>query len=139
MTTSSKFALGSLGMFHLGSGVSPPFPSGNTNPNPNPSSSTSFLFGWNWNSTTPHGQKNVGLAYTGSSSQMLGNDPLLGSVRGNPPLGVQSSGNQGIPTLQHNVGFNPYSMQQQGGTLVSSQPPLGPTKSPFNVQQMGGH
>ena len=55
-TTSSQFASGSLGMFHPESGVSPPFPSGNTNPNPNPGSSTGFPLGWNWNSTTPHGQ-----------------------------------------------------------------------------------
>ena len=25
----------------------------------------------------------------------------------------------------------------KGGTLVSSQPPLGPTQTPFNVQQIG--
>ena len=110
-TTSSLFAPGWLGMFHPGSGVSPPFPSGHTNLNPNPGSSSGFPFGWNWNSTTPHGQQNVGLAYTGSSSQTLGNSPSLGNIGGNPPLGIQSSRNQGIPTLQHNVGFNPYSTQ----------------------------
>jgi hypothetical protein len=98
ITTSSQFELGSLGMFHPRSGVSPPFPSGNTNPNANPGNSTVFLFGWNWNSTTPHGQQNVGLAYTRSSSQMLGNNPSLSNVRDNPPLGIQSSKNQGIPT-----------------------------------------
>lgn len=52
-TTSSQFTLGSLGMFHFGSGISPPFPSSNTNPNPNPGSLIGFPFGWNWNSTTP--------------------------------------------------------------------------------------
>jgi hypothetical protein len=71
------------------------------------------------------------------SSHTLGNNPSLGNVGGTPPLGQQSSGSQGIPTLQQNVGFNPYSAKQQGGTLISSQPPLGPTQSPFNVQQMG--
>ena len=99
--TRSHFAPGSLGMFHLGSGVSPPFPCGNTNPNLNPGSSIGFLFGWNLNSTTRHGQRNVGLAYAGSSSHALGNNPSLGNARGTPPLGQQSSGNQGISTPQH--------------------------------------
>lgn len=109
-------------MFHLRSGISP-FPSGSANPNPNPGSSAGFPFGWNWNSRTPHGQKIVGLAYTGSCPQMLGGNPSLGNAGGNAPLGAQSSRNQSIPTPQHNVGFNPYSTQQMGGTLVSSQPP----------------
>ena len=58
-------------MFHHGSGVSP-FPSSSSNQNPNPGSSTDFPFGWNWNVATPHGPQNVGLAYIGSRSQMLG-------------------------------------------------------------------
>ena len=70
---------------------------------------------------------------------MLGNNPSLGNVGGNPPLGIQSSGKQGIPTPQHNVGFNPYSTQYLGGTLVSSQPSLGPDQYLFNVQQMVGN
>ena len=111
MTTSSQFTLGSLGMFYPRSGVIPPFSSGNTNLKPNSSSSIGFLFRWNWNSTTPHGQQNFGLAYIGLSLQMLGNNPSLDNVRGNPHLGMQSGGNQGIPTPQHNVGFNPYSTQ----------------------------
>ena len=105
---SSQFALGSLGMFHPRSGVSPPFPSGNANTNPTPGSSASFPFGWNWNSTTPHGKQNVGLAYSGSSSHSLGNNPLLGNTGGIPPLGQQSTGSQAIPTPQQNVGFKPY-------------------------------
>ena len=125
-------------MFHPSSGVSP-FPSGSANPNPNPGSSFGFPFGWNWNSTNPHGQQNVGLAYTKLGPQMLGNNPSLGNVGGNASLGVQSRGNQGIPTPQHNLGFNPYFTQQVGGALVSSQPPLGPTQTPFNVQQPRGN
>lgn len=69
---------------------------------------------------------------------MLRSNLSLGNIGdSNAPLGAPSSGNQGIPTPQHNVGFNPYSMQRQGGTLVSSQPPLGPTQTLFNVQRMG--
>ena len=98
-------------MFHHGSGVSPPFFSGRTNLNPNSCSSADFLFGWNWNSMTPHGQQNVGLAYTGLSSKMLGKNPFLGNVGGNPPLGIQSRRTQGTLTPQHNVGFNPYSIK----------------------------
>ena len=63
---------------------------------------------------------------------------MLGNIGGTPPLGQQSSGSQVIPIPQQNVGFNLYSTQQLGGTLVSSQPPLGPTQSLSNVQQMGG-
>ena len=113
-------------MFHPRSGVFPPFPSGNPNMNPTSGSSVGFPFGWIWNSTAPHGQQNVGLAYSGSSSHPLGNNPSLGNIGGTPPLGQQSSGSQAIPTLQKNVGFNPYFAQHLGGTLVSSQPPLGP-------------
>ena len=58
-----------------------------------------FLFGWNWNSMTPHETKNVGFAYIGSGLHMLGGNPSLVNVGDNPPLGQQSSGNQGIPTL----------------------------------------
>ena len=125
-------------MFHLGSGGFPPFPSNNPNMNPTPGSSVGFTFGWNWNSNTPRGQQNVGLTYSGSSSHPLGNNPLLGNVGGTPPSGHQSSGSQAIPTPQKNVGFNTYYTQQLGGTLVSSQPPLGLTQSSSNVQQMGG-
>ena len=72
---------------------------------------------------TPHGTQNVGLAYTGSSSQMLGGNPSLGNVGDNAPLGPQPSGNQGVPLPQQNIGFghNPSPTQQIGGTLVSSQ------------------
>ena len=112
VTISFQFTPGSMGMFHPGSGVSPPFPSGNTNPNLNPGNFVGFLFGWNWDSTTPHAQHNVGLTYTGSSSQTLGNNPSLRNVGGNPPLGIQSSRTQSVPTPQHNVGFNPYSTQK---------------------------
>ncbi|CAF1515570.1 unnamed protein product [Adineta steineri] len=76
--------------------------------------------------------------YSGSSSHPLGNNPSLGNIGGTPPLGQQSSGSQAILTPQQNVGFNPYSAEQLGGTLASSQPPLGPTQPSSNVQQMGG-
>ena len=69
---------------------------------------------------------------------MLGGNPLLGNVGGNAPLGAQLRANQSIPTPQQNVCFNLYSTQQVGGTLVSSQQPLGPAQNPFNAQQMGG-
>jgi hypothetical protein len=74
-------------MFHPGSGGFPTFPSSNLNTNPTPGSSVGFPFGWNWNSNTPHGQQNVGLAYFGSSSHPLGNNPSLSNVGGIPPLG----------------------------------------------------
>lgn len=134
----SQFTPSSLGMFHPGSGGFPPLPSSNPNTNPTLGNSTSFPFGWNWNSTAPYGQQNVGLAYSGSSSHLLGNNPLLGNIGGTPPFGQQSSGSQAIPIPQQNVGFNPYSAQQLWGTLLSSQPPLGPTQSSCNIQQMGG-
>ena len=107
----SQFAPSSLGIFHLGSGRFPPFSRCNPNTNPTPGSSVGFPFGWNWNSNTLHGQQNVGLAYSGSSSHPLGNNTLLGNVGGTPPLGQQSSGSQAIPAPQQNVGFNPYSTQ----------------------------
>ena len=93
-------------MFHPGSGGFPLFHSGNSNMNPTPGSSDGFPFGWNWNSNAPHGQQNVGLAYSGSSSHPLGNKPSLGNVGGTPPLGQESSGSQAILTPQQNVGFN---------------------------------
>jgi hypothetical protein len=138
-TTSSQFAPSSFGMFHPSSGVSP-FPSGSSNQNPNPGRLIGFPFGWNWNYATPHGPHNVGLAYTGSGSQMLGGNPSLGNVGGNAPLGAQSSENQSIPPPQQNVGFgpNPTPTQPSRGTLVSSQQPLGPTQTSFNTPQVGG-
>ena len=51
----AQFTPGSLGMFHPGSGDSPPFPSGNLNTNLVLGSSVGFPFGWNWNNNTPHG------------------------------------------------------------------------------------
>ena len=120
----AQFTPGSLGMFHLRSGGFPPFPSGNINTNPTPGSSVGFPFGWNWNSNTPHGQQNVGLAYSGSSSHPLGNNPSLGNVEGTPSLGQELGGSQAIPTPQQNVGFNPYFVQQLGRMTTSSQPPL---------------
>ena len=87
-------------MFHPGSGGFPPFPRGNPNTNPTPGISPRFPFGWNWNSNAPHGQQNVGLAYFGSSSHPLGNNPSLGNIGGTPPLGQQSVGSQAIPTPQ---------------------------------------
>ncbi|CAF4433598.1 unnamed protein product [Adineta steineri] len=83
-------------MFHPGSGGFPPFPSGN----PTPGSFDGFPSGWNSNSNALHGQQNVGLAYFGSSSHPLGNNPSLGNVGGTHPLGQQSSGSQAIPTPQ---------------------------------------
>ena len=98
-------------MFHPESGDFPPFPSGNINTNPTHGSSVVFPFGWNWNSNNLHAQQNVGLAYSRSSSHPLGNNPLLGNVRGTPPLGQQLVGSQAISTLQRNFDFNPYSTQ----------------------------
>ena len=96
----AQFTPASLGIFHPGSGGFPPFPSGNINTNPTPGSSVGFPFGWNWNSNTSHGQQNVGLAYSGSSSYPLGNNPSLGNVGGAPSLGQQSGGSQSIPNPQ---------------------------------------
>lgn len=73
--TNTQLTSGSLGIFHPGSGGFPPIPSSNLNTNPTPGSYVGFPFGWNWNSNTPHGQQNVGLAYSGSSSHPLGNNP----------------------------------------------------------------
>ena len=131
--SNALFTPGSVGLFHPGSGGFPPFPSDNFNANPTSRSFVSLPFRWNWNSNTSHGPQNVGLAFSELSSQQLGNNPLFGVVGGTPPLGKQSVGSQPITTPQQNVGFNPYSMQQVGGTLVSSQPPLGPTPMSFNV------
>ena len=109
--TNSQFTASSLGMFHPRSGGFPPFPSGNPNMNPTLGGSSGFPFGWNWNSNTLHGQQNVGLAYSRSSSHLLGNNPSLGNVGGTPPLGPKSSGSQAILTPQQNVRINPYSAQ----------------------------
>lgn len=116
----------------------PPFPSSNFNTNPTLGGSISFQFGWNWNSNTSHGQQNVGLAFFGSSSHQLGNNPSLSTVGGTPRLGQQSTGSQPIPTPQQNVGFNPYSTEELGGSMASSQPLSGPVQSSSNFQQMGG-
>ena len=58
------------------------------------------------------------------SSQQLGNNPLYGAIGGTLPLGKQSMGSQPISTPQQNVGFNPYSSQQLGVMMASSQPPF---------------
>ena len=64
---------------------------------------------------------------------MLGGNPSLGNIRGNVPLGSQSSGNKSIPPPQQNLGLNPYYTQQVGVTLVSSQQPLGPAQTSLNA------
>ena len=64
-----SFIPGSVGQFHPGSGGFSPSPSGNFNPNPTPGNSTGLPFGWNWNVNNSLGFQNLGLAYTGSSSQ----------------------------------------------------------------------
>ena len=43
-----------------------------------------------------------------------------------------------MSTPQQNIGFNPYFAQQLGGTMASSQPPLGQVQFSFNFQHMGG-
>ena len=100
-----------IDLFHPGSGGFPPFPSGNFNVNPTFGSFVSLPFRWNWNANTPHGPQNVGLAFSRSSLQQLGNNPLFGVVGGTPPLGKQSEGGQPIPTPLQSVGFNLYFAQ----------------------------
>lgn len=94
----AQFTPGSLGMFHPRSRGFPQLPSGSLNTNPTPCSSVGFPFGWNWNSNTLHRQQNVGLAYFGSSSHPLGNNPLLGNIGGTHSLGQKLGGSQAIPT-----------------------------------------
>ena len=103
-----SFTLGSVGLFHLGSGGFPPFPSGNYNSNPTPRNSIDLPFEWNWNANTPLGPQNVCLAFSSSSSQQLGNNPSFGPVGGTHPLGQHSVGSKPISTPQPNVGFNPH-------------------------------
>jgi hypothetical protein len=117
--------LGSVGLFHPRSGGFPPFPSGNYNANPTSGSYVGLPFRWNWNANTLHGPQNVGLAFSRSSSQQLGNNPSFGAVGGTPPLGKQLARSQPISTPQQNVGFSPYYAQQLGGMMGSSQQPLG--------------
>ena len=87
--SNAQFTLGSVGLFHPGSGGFPPFPSGNYNANPTLRSFVGFPFRWNWNSNTSHGPQNVGLAFSRSSSHQLENNPLFGTIGGTPPLGKQ--------------------------------------------------
>ena len=109
-----QFTPGLVGLFHPGSGGFPPFPSGNNNPNPTSRSFVGLPFRWNWNENTSQGPQNVGLVFSGSSSQQLGNNPSFGPVGGTHPLGKQSTGSQPISTTQQNVGFNPYSAKTVG-------------------------
>ena len=103
----------------------PPFQSDNYNPNPTPGNFVSLLFGWNWNANNPLGTQNLGLAYSGSSSQQLGTNPSFGPVGSTNPVGQQSLGGQPSVTAQTNVGFNPHLAQSQGGTTGPSHQPLG--------------
>ena len=136
--SNAQLTPGPIGLFHLESGGFPPFPSGNFNANPTFGSFVGLPFGWNWNANTSQGPQNVGLAFSGSSSQQLGNNPSFGLVGGTHPLGKQSVRSQPISTPQQNVGFNPYCAQLLGGTMGSSQQPLGQVQSSSNFQQMGG-
>ena len=106
-----SFTPGSVGLFHPRSGGFPPFPSGNYNPNPTPGSSVGLPFRWNWNANNPLGPQNVGLSFSGSSSQQLGTNPSFGPVGNTNPIGQQSMGGQPGTTPQVNVGFNPHSTQ----------------------------
>ena len=112
---------GLVGLFHPGSGGFPPFSSSNYNPNPTPGNSVGLPFRWNWNANNPLGPQNLGLAFSGSSSQQLGTNPSLGPVGNTNPIGKQSLGGQPDTTPQTNVGFNPHSAQSQGGMMGPSQ------------------
>lgn len=132
------FTLGSVGLFHPGSGGFPPFPTGNYNPNPTPRNSSSLSFGWNWNANNPLGPQNVSLAFSGSSSQQLGTNPSFGLVGNTNPIGQQMIRGQPSTTPQTNVGFNPHFVQLQRGMTGSSHQPLGQVQPLSQFQQMGG-
>ena len=134
----AQFTPGSVGLFHPSSGGFPPFLGDNLNPNPTSGSSYGLPFEWNWNENISQGPQNVGLAFSGSSSQQLGNNPSFGLVGVTDPLGQQPTGSQPISTLEQSVGFNPYSAQPLGGTMGFSQQPLGQVQSSSHFQQMGG-
>jgi hypothetical protein len=93
-----QFTQGSVGLFRPESGGFPPFPSSNYNPNPTSKSSVGLPFRWNWNANTSPGPQNVGLAFSGSSSQQFGNNPSVGATRGTFPLGKPSTGSQPTST-----------------------------------------
>lgn len=135
--SNAQITPGSVGLFHPRSGGFPPFLGGNFNPNPTSGSSVGLPFGWNWNANTSLGPQNVGLPFSVSSSQQLGNKPPFDPIEGTHPLGKQSAGCQPISTPQHNVGFNPHFAQPLGGTTGSSQQPLGQVQSLSYFQQMG--
>ena len=132
-----SFTPGSVGLFHPRSGGFPPFPSGNYNPNPTPGNFFSLLFGWNWNANNPLEPQNVGLAFSGSSSQQLGTNPSFDPVGNTNPVGQQTMGGKPSTTPQINVGFNPCSTQSQGGMTGSSHQPLGQVQPLSQFQQMG--
>ena len=134
----ASFILGSVGQFHPESGGFSPFPSGNFNPNPTPRNSTGLPFGWNWNVNNSLGFQNLGLAYTGSSSQQLGTNPPFGPIGSTTPLGKPPSIGQPSVTPQTNVGAIPHSIQMQGGTMGPSPLPLGQVPPLSQFQQMGG-
>jgi hypothetical protein len=136
--SNAQFTPRSVGLFHARSGGFPPFLGNNFSPNPTSGNSTSFPFKWNWNANTSLGPQNVGLAFFGSSSQQLGNNPSFGPVGGTHPLGQQLMGSQPISTPQQNVQFNPHSTQPLGGTTGFSQQTLGQVQPLSHFQQMGG-
>ena len=133
-----SFTLGSVGPFHPGSRGFPPIPSGNINQNPTPRSFVSLPFGWNGNTNNSLGSQNLGLAYSGSSSQQLGTNPTYGPVGSTTPVGQPSAGGQTSVTPQTNVGFNPHSAPMQGGTVATSYQPVGLVPPSSQFQQMGG-
>ena len=92
---------GSIGQFHPGSGGFSPSPSGNFNQNPTLGNFVDLPFRWNWNANNSLGSQNLGLAYTGLSSQQLGTNPQFGPVGSTTPLGQPSV------TPQMNVGVPP--------------------------------
>ncbi|CAF1514843.1 unnamed protein product [Adineta steineri] len=87
--------------------------------------------------------KKVGLAYSGSSSHPLGNNPSFGNVGGTPSLGQQSGGSQAIPTPQQNGGSNYQpGWAQPGGTYdPGGSQNFGnvPFDGGFNPSQQGGY
>ena len=133
------FTPGSVGQFHPGSGGFPPSSSDNYSQNPTPGNSAGLPFGWNWNANNPLGSQNLGLTYSGSSSQQLGTNSTLDHVETTNPLGQPSLGGQPSVTPQTNVGFNPHSTQMPGGTVGPSHQPLGQVPPSSQFQQMGSN
>ena len=134
-----SFTPGSIGQFHPGSGRFRPSPSGNYNQNPTPRNSTGLPFGWIWNANNFLGSQNLGLAYTGSSSQQLGTNRQFGPIGSTTPLGQPLLVGKPNVTPQTNVGVPPHSVQMQGGTTRPSPQPLGQVPPSSQFQQMGGN